>query len=274
MLPLLLDTEKALLKLDVGYYSAPDASEAGLIIERLSNAYARNFASSSGARLALAHVEIGSIKAWLEIANSIHTLYEQRTMLGDLVRQLAVGAQMLTDSGSARVPAAIRSFLALLVKPISEDRADHASVNVHGDNNNIFVIGHAEADAIRLAIESTPRSRSAPERPKFTGPALYAARARTDDDRPAKNLAEIALVQYEGMKTHATAIKVDEAWYARPAGMNGVLVPIRNASPILDKVRAAKPLVEGKLVFGGGGAGASAFEILSLLKRKSRKAPL
>ncbi|MBB4837721.1 hypothetical protein HNP52_000772 [Sphingomonas kyeonggiensis] len=258
--------QKAMLILEIGYYGLPDARSAGTVIERLANAFAQETRSTApGNRLEIAYLQIASLHAFLELANTVADLYEQRKLLGNFVQGIATSIQLILATGVDPVPlsASVRTFLKALVAPMSRGEASHAKVYVRGNNNTVVFIDGAQAEQIARFLEpakkatdsalvgaEVPEPEGAPSTVRrFAGaymdsPLLV---VREPNEQPA--LPEAPTLR-DAEPRVATLVRMGPATYVRPHGSGGLMVPVAGPQPPFDRAEPGT-MVDGVLHFSG-----------------------
>jgi hypothetical protein len=225
--------KEGLLRLSVGYYGAPDIRSASQILDRLGNAFTQELRRSGEAyQLDITKIEIGSLRAFLDIAGNLLELYEQRETLSRFTAVLVASYQSVIGTNVVEIIPAMRSFLSAISGPVASGRASHAKVHVVGDNNNVFYIEKADAELLQMFL--TPPRRVEPPRIRRAATAAQ-LRAEVDLDEVVDLPADEVLRKRVRIlkKTDAKLHYFDGRWYASPAGLRGVLLPLAAESPVV-----------------------------------------
>ncbi len=137
----------ARLSLVVSYLSFPDARDSGRIIETLAHSYVQWATSNSdrGFNLVLMRLEISSLRALFEVADSTSKIVDSYKHLKEYVENVALWITTLKDANLGTLPPSMRTFIAALIKPLVKKEARDVRLNVQGDNNVIVVIDHADS---------------------------------------------------------------------------------------------------------------------------------
>lgn len=241
--------DNAVLVLEIGYYDAADARTSGTAIERLANAFAQETRDGQNRHgLEMIRVEIASLHAWFDLGKTMLDLYDQRALFGGFLQTVAVALETVMNASGgqvAQVSASVRTFLTSLAGPIVRKQASHAKLYVRGDNNTIIYIESLQAERIDQLFEAPKRVRS--------GGGFIAYEEARDIARPP--LERIAPRRTEEEKrlpppitddSQATLLNIAGQWYARPAGFQGVMLPVEAGSV------AAEGLFEGKTYTASG----------------------
>lgn len=242
-----------LLRLWIGYHGAPDARETGQIIERLANAYTQTVPRTGGrpARLAVEHLRIGSLlvdlKAAFETGAAVVGIIEQRELLVGFVQRVALTIQAARDASlGIDISPSVRNFLYSFVKPVATGRASYAQLRVEGDNNVVIVINSDNARALDSVLERLMPARGGggsggaymrdPPLGAVSAPEADAADSaywdRLEKAVHAQNARD--RIRDPARRPHifgASAVFINGAWYARPEGYNGILIPVSGAMP-------------------------------------------
>lgn len=230
----------AVLVLEIGYFDAADARTSGTAIERLANAFAQETrAGQSRYGLELVRVEIASLHAWFDLGKTMLDLYEQRALLGGFLQTVAVALETVMNASGGNVgqiSASVRSFLVSLAGPIVRKQASHARLSVQGDNNTIIYIENLQAERIDQLFDAPRRVRGGGG---FVTQVEKAVEARANLPAPEE--------------TSATLLNIAGAWYARPAGFQGVMLPVAQGSVAMEKLaEAGSYTASGTIVREGG----------------------
>jgi len=230
----------AVLVLEIGYFDAADARTSGTAIERLANAFAQETrAGQSRYGLELVRVEIASLHAWFDLGKTMLDLYEQRALLSGFLQTVAVALEtvMNASGGNAgQISASVRSFLVSLAGPIVRKQALHARLSVQGDNNTIIYIENLQAERIDQLFDAPRRVRGGGG---FVTQVEKAVEARANLPAPEE--------------TSATLLNIAGSWYARPAGFQGVMLPVAQGSVAMEKLaEAGSYTASGTIVREGG----------------------
>lgn len=230
----------AVLVLEIGYYDAADARTSGTAIERLANAFAQETrAGQSRYGLELVRVEIASLHAWFDLGKTMLDLYEQRALLSGFLQTVAVALETVMNASGGQVggiSASVRSFLVSLAGPIVRKQASHAKLSVQGDNNMIIYIENLQAERIDQLFDAPRRVRGGGG---FVTQVEQAAEARAGLPAPEE--------------TSATLLNIAGAWYARPAGFQGVMLPVAEGGVAMEKLAEAGSYTASGMIVREGG---------------------
>ncbi|MBB4096565.1 hypothetical protein [Sphingomonas kyeonggiensis] len=231
----------AVLVLEIGYFDAADARTSGTAIERLANAFAQETrAGQSRYGLELVRVEIASLHAWFDLGKTMLDLYEQRALLGGFLQTVAVALETVMNASGGNVgqiSASVRSFLVSLAGPIVRKQASHARLSVQGDNNTIIYIETLQAERIDQLFDAPRRVRGG----GGFGPIYVEKAQEARANLPAPE------------ETSATLLNIAGAWYARPAGFQGVMLPVAQGSVALEKLAEAQSYTAAGTIVREGG---------------------
>ncbi len=262
--------DNAILVLEIGYYDGADARTSGTAIERLANAFAQETrVGRDRYGLELVRVEIASLHAWFDLGKTLLDLYDQRALLGNFLQTVAVAIETVMNAGggSGAISASVRSFLVSLAAPIVRKQAEHAKLYVKGDNNTIIYIEAVQAERIDRLFDAPRRVRggggflAAPVdeallRQWQAGEVLGRKRGVND---PVQDDDESAVPRLTGTGPKAVAeadarlIRLGREWYARPAGMQGVLLPVVESETALKGLDESRSYTaSGSVVRSGG----------------------
>ena len=266
----------AVLVLEIGYFDAADARTSGTAIERLANAFAQETrAGQSRYGLELVRVEIASLHAWFDLGKTMLDLYEQRALFGGFLQTVAVALETVMNASGgqvAQVSASVRTLLVSLAGPIVRKQASHAKLYVKGDNNTIIYIENLQAERIDQLFDAPKRVRSgggfildrdeAAFRRVVQETAEVADALKAQAARDAEELEAMAVQSEPNRIADRTSVLADSQaallniagqWYARPAGFQGVMLPVAQGSVAMEKLaEAGSYTASGTIVREGG----------------------
>lgn len=223
--------DNAVLVLEIGYYDAADARTSGTAIERLANAFAQETRTGRDRHgLELVRVEIASLHAWFDLGKTLLDLYEQRALFGGFLQTVAVALETVMNAGGGIGPisASVRSFLVSLAAPIVRKQASHARIYVKGDNNTIIYIENLQAERIDQLFDAPRRVRRGGGFLSYDGDRVVPRQTEQKDASPGRSEARLPARMAD--ETQATLLNVAGQWYARPAGFQGVMLPVAAGS--------------------------------------------
>lgn len=242
--------DNAVLVLEIGYYDAADARTSGTAIERLANAFAQETRDGQNRHgLEIIRVEIASLHAWFDLGKTLLDLYDQRALFGGFLQTVAVALETVMNAGGgqvAQISASVRTFLTSLAGPIVRKQASHAKLYVKGDNNTIIYIESLQAERIDQLFDAPKRVRS--------GGGFVAYEETRKVAEPANDPRTLSRAEPSTMgETQAALLHIAGQWYARPAGFQGVMLPVVEGNVALGDLREGKSYVASGTVVREGG---------------------
>ncbi|MBO1905628.1 hypothetical protein KHP60_09895 [Microvirga sp. 3-52] len=184
------------------------------------NAAFRQFSRRVGRRdvtLAVASVEQGSIRIFLDAIEGAQKVWEARELLTPFATHLIEATQILLGLRSGRVSATDKKAIEAISQPVASGSA--TQVNLVNNGTIHLHVDERMADAL-LRVLRPP------------------VQERVDDfierEQPAKapmlSQQEVHALETDGLE--GAAVSVDGDWYARLHGGHGVLVPIKADSNV------------------------------------------
>jgi hypothetical protein len=239
-----------LLRLEVLTDKPVRAREAGLMIERLANAFDQQVRSKRlgdiDARLGLSHLSLSSLFADFGVLATIaYVAFDQRQALVQFVSFLADSIEIIAALRGNEVPPADRSAIEALAVPVARENATQVNVFVIGDNENRIEIGRELAETLTSALVR-PRSLSDGELRQIAEEIPLSPRLERRIERHAIDYSADRS-EHKPADPNGTMIYLNDRWFVRPEGMNGGMLPAEGFSAVdLDPSRTY--VVQGRIL--------------------------
>lgn len=225
------DGTRGTLDLEYSGTELISARQMAAAIDRIALSFGQFARSSEVERydLELVLVGAGTGSAWANLvlaAKDAIDLWDAREVLAGFMTHMDAVLAALMGRIQRPVSASDRKTVQTIGQPVAEGQASQVIIQINGDNNQLIIVPEQyhemrTAGSLPSPKDASPRPTFRPSQSQIDGGELLSG-----DERPREQMIERP---GGGMSEMASMLTIGDEWYARPAGLGGVLVPAQPA---------------------------------------------